>query len=272
MLLSSVILVLREVLEAALLFSLLMALSRRLEISCRWVFLSLGAGLLGAAVYGINIDIVSEAFEGVGQELLNAVLQIFIYLVLSMIAGLSLIHVQGRKAPQLLFTSLMTLCVALAIVREGSEIMIYLSGFLAVDDLRVPVLSGGAIGAGIGVSVGSVVYFLLLSFKKSVARSAGAVLLMLVAAGMASQATLLLIQADWLPAQYPLWDSSWLVSEQSVTGQLLYALLGYEATPTAIQVGAYLGSMLVLVAIALLVGRLVQPERGALFYAEASNE
>ncbi len=258
MLLSSVILVLREVLEAALLFSLLMALSRRLTISCRWVFLSLGIGLLGAAIYGFNIDIVSEQFEGVGQELINAFLQIAIYLALSVIAGLSLAHRQGRKAPPLLITVLMTLCVALAIVREGSEIMIYLSGFLAVENLRIPVLAGCAIGAAIGVSVGAVFYFLLLNLETGTARMAGAVLLLLVAAGMASQATLLLIQADWLPAQYPLWDSTWLVSEQSVTGQLLYALVGYEATPTALQVGAYVGSMLLLGAIAWCMSEIVR--------------
>ena len=46
MLLSSVILVLREVLEAALLFSLLMALSKRLGISCRWVVVALITGSL----------------------------------------------------------------------------------------------------------------------------------------------------------------------------------------------------------------------------------
>ena len=66
---------------------------------------------------------------------------------------------------------------------------------------------------------------------------------MLVAAGMSSQAALLLIQADWLPAQLPLWDSSGWLPETSVTGQVLYALVGYEATPTPVQAGFYAGGM-----------------------------
>jgi high-affinity iron transporter len=72
---------------------------------------------------------------------------------------------------------------------------------------------------------------------------------------MTLQATALLIQADWLPADYPLWDSSALLAEQSVAGQLLYALVGYEATPTALQLGAYLTAVLVILGAALLAAR-----------------
>ncbi len=77
---------------------------------------------------------------------------------------------------------------------------------------------------------------------------------MLVGAGMASQVAQLLIQADWLPSRLPVWDTSGWISETSVTGQLLYALIGYEATPTAIQAGFHLGGLLLL-AIIFLVGQ-----------------
>ena len=82
----------------------------------------------------------------------------------------------------------------------------------------------------------------------------GAVLLGLLAAGMASQAAQMLVQADWLPSQYPAWDSSWLVSEQSVTGQLLYALVSYEATPTPLQIFIHIAAIIVLVGFAATVG------------------
>jgi high-affinity iron transporter len=140
----------------------------------------------------------------------------------------------------------MAACVILAVTREGSEIMIYLSGFLQVSDQWVAVLTGSFIGAGIGISVGTVFYFSMLTLKPRFAAVIGALLLALVAAGMTLQATELLIQADWLPADYPLWDTSAMLSEQSVVGQLLYALIGYEATPTALQLGAYLASVLLI--------------------------
>jgi high-affinity iron transporter len=255
MLLSSVILVLREVLEAALLFSLLMALSRRLRISFRWVWVALLAGLLGAAIYGFNIDRVSDWFDGVGQEVVNALLQIVIYVLLCGLAVLAVRNARVRSASVRTIVLVMTATLSLAVVREGSEIMIYLSGFLQVPDLLLPVLAGSVIGAGIGISVGTVFYYALLNLGRRAAGLTGAVLLSLVAAGMIAQAVQLLIQADWLPSQYPLWDSSWLVEEQTVTGQLLYALVGYEATPTLLQIVFYVAAIGVLVSAVVLLGR-----------------
>ena len=255
MLLTSVVFVLREVLEAALLISLLTALSKRLGISSRWVIVALVAGLFGAAIYGFNIDLVSEWFEGVGQEVVNAGLQIAIYIVLCMVAVLSVRRRQGRAAFDELISLLMAASVALAIVREGSEIMIYLSGFLQVTDMLLPVLAGSFIGAGIGMSAGAVFYYALLSLGRRAAVITGGVLLSLVAAGMGSQATTLLIQADWLPSQYPAWDSSWLITEQSVSGQVLYALIGYEATPTPLQLFVHISAFVFIVAMAAVAGR-----------------
>ena len=255
MLLTSVVLVLREVLEAALLFSLLMALSKRLGISWRWVSVALIVGLLGAAIYGFNIDIVSEWFVGVGQEVVNAFLQIVIYALLCLLATFAARYSRGFVVPEALLTMLMGASVALAIVREGAEIMIYLSAFVQLPDQLTSVLAGSAIGAGIGVSVGAVFYYALLNLGRRAAIIIGAVLLTLVAAGMASQAAQLLIQADWLPSQYPVWDSSWLIEEQTVTGQLLYALIGYEATPAPLQLFIYAAAILLMIFIASIFGR-----------------
>jgi len=240
------VLVLREVLEAAFLVSLLMLLSRQFNLSSRWVGLALVMGLLGAAIYGFNIDIVSPLFEGGGQEVVNASVQMAIYLLCALLIFVAVFYSlrSDIPTPQIIF--LMLLIVMLAVVREGSEIMIYLSGFFRVDGMFIPVAAGSMIGVGIGVSVGVVFYYSLGTLRESVRTIAGLVFLALVAVGMMSQATQLLIQADWLPSQYALWDSSWLVDEQSVTGQLLYALLGYEATPAPLQVLVYGLSLLLM--------------------------
>jgi high-affinity iron transporter len=268
-LLSSVILVLREVLEAALLVSLLLAFSRKLSIHSSWVLIAIVAGLLGSAIYGFNIELVSELFEGVGQEVVNALLQICIYLLLCSLAVFAVRHYRGAHVPLRLVTIVMTLCVLLAIVREGSEVMLYISGFVSLPDLRVPVMAGSAIGAGIGLSVGAVFYYAILSLHGRAAAIVGAFLLSLVAAGMASQAAQLLIQADWLPSHYPVWDTSWLIDEQSVTGQLLYALIGYEATPTALQVAIHFASIMFIILVAVLFGK---NKAGAVTRAGAVND
>jgi high-affinity iron transporter len=143
----------------------------------------------------------------------------------------------------------MALVVTLAITREGFEILVYLLGFAGNLQQLLVVLIGSAIGAGIGISIGALVYYLLRSLPRGPSLLTSLLLLVLVAAGLVSQAALLLIQADWLPSQLPLWDSSGLIAEDSVTGQLLYALIGYEATPTAIQAGFHAtGALLMLIA------------------------
>jgi len=77
----------------------------------------------------------------------------------------------------------------------------------------------------------------------------GTALIALVAAGMAGEVARLLIQADWLPAQEALWDTSGWLPEDSVPGQILYALIGYEATPSPLQAAFYFGGLLLLLAL-----------------------
>jgi high-affinity iron transporter len=105
---------------------------------------------------------------------------------------------------------------------------------------------GSVIGASIGISIGALIYYFVISLSYRQSLVLGIGLLALVAAGMLSQAVLLLIQADWLPSQLPIWDSSGWLPETSVTGQLLYALIGYEATPSALQASFYFGGLLLL--------------------------
>lgn len=249
MLLTSVIIVLREVLEAALLISILSALSVAHGIRRSWIGWALVCGGMCAFGLGYGIDTVSAWFDGVGQEVSSAFLQFAIYLGLAV--ALYLFGVPGRrKGPGT--ATLMAMIVTLAITREGFEVLVYVLGFAGNLKQLLVVLIGSAIGAGIGISIGTLIYYLLRSMPPKVSHLASLILLVMVSAGLVSQAALLLIQADWLPSQLPLWDSSGVIAEDSVTGQLLYALIGYEATPSAIQAGFYFGGALLM----LLVGAL----------------
>jgi len=255
MLLTSVIIVLREVLEAALLVSILSALSGVMGISRRWLLWAFGCGLAGAVSYSLGINVVSELFEGTGQELSSAAMQSLIYLLLMVFVLLAGRSINGRHSHAALTAFVMTAIIALAITREGFEVLIYLFGFMDEWHQSLAVLTGALIGAGVGISAGALIYYLFSSMDRHYALLSGLCLLSLVAAGMLSQAAPLLIQADWLPAQLPLWDTSGWLSEQSLTGTLLYALIGYEATPTAIQAACYFGGLLVLLVVVALYAR-----------------
>ena len=255
MLLTSVIIVLREVLEAALLVSILLALSSVLGISRRWVGWSLGAGMAGACIYSLGVAAISDWFDGVGQEVTSATLQFLVYLLLLLFTLLLLRASGARRLPEKLIMLIMAATVSLAITREGFEVLVYIYGFSNDLPRFATILMGSAIGAAIGISIGALIYYFVcsLSYRQSLVLGTG--LLALVAAGMLSQAVLLLIQADWLPSQLPIWDSSGWLSEESVTGQLMYALIGYEATPTALQASFYFGGLLLLLIVAVLAVR-----------------
>jgi high-affinity iron transporter len=61
---------------------------------------------------------------------------------------------------------------------------------------------------------------------------------------MVSQTIQLLTQADFISSPSARWDSSFIVDERSLFGQLLYALIGYESTPSFVQVVCYVVSVL----------------------------
>lgn len=241
MLLNSVILVLQETLEAALLVSVLLAISYRKWQTVMWLPLGLVAGLVLALVYASQMHVISEWFDYVGQEVVNALLQ-FAIAVPAMLCAWALVS-SGQAASVERQARLFSLCagmaVALAITREGSEVLMYLGGFLRVADYFQPVMIGSLIGFGIGLSIGLLLFYGLLLLSGTWARRSVVFLLALFSGNMLSQAVLQLTQADWIPAAGALWNTSGWISETSITGQLMYALVGYEATPSPHQVVAY---------------------------------
>ena len=245
MLLNAVIIILREVIEASLIISLFLAFSQMFINSRTWLLKALFLGVISAAIYAVNIGVVSQWFDGVGQEVINASIQIIIYIVL-----LTFLITAMRPPSQFnnrLLTVMMMTGVIFATVREGSEIIIYIHGFVTVPELFQSVLLGSAIGAGIGASIGVCIYYVLINMPINISVRVGYVLTVLVAGSMISQTIQQLTQADWVVSQYPIWDSSTWISEHSITGQLLYALIGYEATPTAIQITAYLSALFIII-------------------------
>lgn len=253
MLINSVILVLREVLEAAMLLSVLLALSRSLHVSQRWLSVAIPAALLSVALYAYKLEVMTDALDGVGQEVTNASLQLFAFAC--MVATVALAErMQRGGATALVVALLMAVASVAALTREASEILIYVSGFAASEEYRTAVYAGSAIGAAIGISLGVLVYAALRVMPVRTGFAACYLLLALIGAGMVLQATRLLDQADWLDPGQPLWDSNVLINEESLPGQLLFAVFGYEATPGELQAGLY-GLSLVLMILAISLGR-----------------
>ena len=250
MFLNSVMLVLQEIIEAALLVSVLLAFTHLFQKSwdksfvlhARWVAVSIVTGALGAAVYSYFTPQISELFDYVGQEIFNASIHLLSLVLVILLAFM----VPSKRLSQaaLQRSRLAAWCMAgivmFSIVREGSEILQYIGGIAGQEENFLPVVLGGLIGTGIGISTGVLLFYGLISLSLIGSFRASLTLLCLIAGNMSSQAVLLLTQADWLPFTPIAWDSSNALPENSVIGYLMYALIGYEATPSILQVGVYL--------------------------------
>jgi len=252
MFLDALILILQEIIEATLLISVLLVLGAALhrlwpntvQLGMGWLPAAFGFGLAGALVYGWMMPVTSAWFDYAGYEVLNALMQTAM-IVLLILCVLMLDPLRATPRWLGIVKAGMIATVALGIVREGSEIILYLNGVLGQGINVTPVTLGGFMAAGIGCSGALLLYYFLNALPALWTLRTALVLLALFTGNMASQAALLLTQADWLPYTPEAWNSSVLLSEQGIAGQLLYALIGYEANPSVMQAGVYVAAAIV---------------------------
>lgn len=241
---NSLLLVLREILEAAILLGLLWNYTNFRQLSMQWLWWAAPTALGLSLLYANNLGVVTDLFDGSGQELLSASLHVLVYVpVLVLLAG-----IYGGFSSRLA-EKIMSVVLIAAAVREGSEILIYLGAFTQVEAQRNTVLLGAFIGAGIGISAGILLSALIHNLSRHVATLLVGALLSFVAAGMLMQGVSLLDQVGLLPYSSSVYSTEWLVPERSISGQLLYAVFGYDSEPTGLQLGLYLTCLVLALAL-----------------------
>lgn len=277
--LSTAVIVFREVREAALVVSIVLAATKGVPGRAWWVSAGLLGGVVGAAFIAAFADVISAWASGMGQEVFNAGVM---FVATIMLAWHSIwMGKHGREMAQQLsqvgravaagsrpLTGL-AIVVGVAVLREGSEAVLFLYGIAAGDPGQAPqMIAGGALGVLGGVGLGAGMYAGLLQIPLQRLFSVTNALIVLLAAGMASQGTGFLVSAGWLPSWGDtVWDTSWLLKESSVVGKMLHTLVGYTARPAGIQIVAYVATLLVIVLLARRVARkqaiVARPTRAA---------
>lgn len=249
---AAALIVFRESLEAALIISVMAAATRGIPSRGRWIATGVLGGLTGAALVAYGMEAISNLAGGMGQELFNATV---LTLAVVMLAWHNIwMSVHGRElAAQALSTardinngarerSVIFTVVAVAVLREGSETVLFLYGLVSsgADGLRTTI-SGGSAGLATGLVVGGLLYAGLLRIPLRWFFAVTGLLVLLLAASMASQAARFLVQADLLPSLgSPLWDTSGVLSQTTPVGTLLHGLVGYDAQPAGMQIVFYL--------------------------------
>ena len=255
--LGTAIIIFREVLEAALIIGLILAATRGVAGRVKWISTGIAGGILGAVLLALVANSITNLAGGMGQELMHASILFIAVLMLSWhllwmkghavqisreIKRVGHAVTIGDKEPFIL-----ALIIGLAILREGSESVIFLYGLAAAGSNASELLLGGSLGLLSGVVAGSILYFGMARIPTGRLFQVSGWLILLLTAGMASQSVSYLVQADFLPAfGYGIWDSSFLLSEQSVVGRVLHILIGYVDRPMGIQVITYLLTIAVL--------------------------
>ncbi len=254
------LIVFRETLEAALIVGIVAAATRGIPGRFRWIASGIGAGILGSLLVAAGAGALSQLAQGMGQELFNASI---LGVAVAMLAWHNIwMSVHGRElaananriggdirtgAKEM---SVLLVVIAIAVLREGSETVLFLYGVaISGNESSAPMVAGGAIGLAGGVAVGWLLFKGLLRIPLRWFFSATSFLVLLLAAGMASQAARFLIQADKIPSlAAPLWDTSWLVSNSSLVGKALQGIVGYDAQPAGMQMAFFVAVLAAILA------------------------
>src|SRR5215470_11060830 len=268
--LGALIIVFREVIEAGLIIGIVLAATRGVRERGAWVGLGVGVGTTGAGIVALFAEAISNAFEGAGQELLNAcILGAAVIMLMwhnawmarhgrEMAAEMAAVGeaVTTGKRPM----TALAVVVGLAVLREGSEVVLFLYGIVATGTSASALLIGGTLGLAVGAAFTALTYYGLLAIPPRYIFAVTTVLIALLAAGMAAQAVQFLDAAGLINVLgQRLWDTSGILPQDGILGRMLHTLIGYTDRPTELQLIAYLATLVVMAGLT----RVAAPPRSA---------
>jgi high-affinity iron transporter len=263
--LATLIIVFREMLEAGLIVGIVLAATAGLAHRGRWIAGGVMGGVAGAGLVAAFAGALSNAFSGVGQEVFNASILILAVIMLGIHTIWMASH--GRQMAQDMKAmgrsvvagdrsmTALAFVVATAVLREGSEVVLFLYGIAAsTHQGAAPMLLGGALGIAGGAGVSFLLYRGLLAIPTHRLFAVTNWMIALLAAGMAGQAAAILAGADVIPTLGDqIWDTSAILRDDSMLGRALQALTGYADRPPGVQLLAFLVTLVTLVTLSKLV-------------------
>lgn len=253
--LATAVIMFREVLEASLIIAIVLGASRGIAGRGRWVAGGIALGLLGASIVAILANVASSIFSGNGQAILNAVILLSAVVMLTWHNVWMSAHgrqissevmavgsdVQSGQRPM---TALLIITLV-AVMREGSEAVLFLWAIATSGEQSLNMILGGLGGVVVGILVGLLLYVGILRIPTRHFFSITSWLILLLAAGLAAQAAGFLNQVGLLPALgNGVWNTSNILNQNSLIGQLLHILVGYIARPSGIEIVFYIGTFL----------------------------
>lgn len=259
--LASLLIVFREIIEAGLIVGIVLAATKGVPRRAVWVGGGVAGGVLCACIVAAFAGEIGSLFQGTGQDLFNAAVLILAVCMLTwhnvwMAGHGRQMAREMREAGAAVRSGERTLAalaivVGVAVLREGFEVVLFLYGIAAQPGMTTAsLLTGGALGVVAGALTSALMYLGLLAIPAHKLFRVTSGLITLLAAGLAAQAVLFLQQAGYLEVlTRTLWNTSWLLPEDSIVGRLLHTLIGYSDAPNGAQLVAYGATAVAIVAL-----------------------
>lgn len=259
---ASFLLVFREALEAALVVGIILGYLKRTgrEALYRYVWIGVGAGIVGSVAGAFIFQFFSGGFEGRAEELFEAITMLAgAALITSAIAWLARAsrraEVERAVEARLSGTGRigLALLAAVSVLREGIELVLFLAA--ARLGAGAASLVGSLLGFAAAIALVPLVFGAAVRVNLHAFFIATNVLLALFAAGLVARGLHELSEVGALPAVVdPLWNlnlpvnadgSPALLHEDGAVGGILKGLFGWSGAPSALEVigwGAYLAT------------------------------
>lgn len=247
---SSLLITLREGLEAALIVGILLAYLARTGNRDKQgvVWTGVGLSVVVSVLAGAVIFVTAGELEGRAEELFEgtatlaaaAVLTYMIFWMRKQAINIRA-HLQAQvdTALESGSTFALGLLAFVAVGREGIETALFM---FAAAKTATPLAAtvGGLLGLGASVVLGFLLYRGTYRLNLRAFFNVTSVFLLLFAAGLLAHGLHEFHEAGVIaPIIEHVWDSNRILDEQSTVGSFLKALLGYNGTPSLVEVLAY---------------------------------
>lgn len=232
MLINTVILFLRDALPIFVLLGLLLA---QVRLATPLLVSSLSLGFVLSLIFIQQVDSLGMLFDGAGLEITLWIMHVLLYINVLLLGYVWLGGQRQRLNPAWLACSL----IVIMFIAKGSNFLLYFNGFLNQLDALQAMSLGTLLGLGICLSLAILLFFFMQALRSRFGNIAPWVVLLVFASGQLMNSLHLLVQVDLLPASAAIWNSEWLVDDESEYGHLLNVLFGYVATPTVLQMSVF---------------------------------
>jgi high-affinity iron transporter len=253
---AALLITLREGLEAALVVGILLSYLRRINHPAGrlHVWIGAAAAALASALLAAGLQWIGVELKGTAEQLFEVATMVLAVGVLSWMVFW--MRYQSRTMKSELERGVsqaigsghswgLASLAFLAVFREGVETGLFLVAATLAGG-RVEVLAGGLAGLAGAIAAGWLFYNTAVRLDLRLFFDITSALLLLFAAGMMAQAVGELQQVGLVPVLIGhVWNTNGVIDETGSLGRLLHTLLGYDGSPSLLEILAYWGYWLV---------------------------